>query len=345
MAGAPQQNPATGGFGKPAPPSHPLVRRLTIATTVVFLTLFIVIPVANVFSQALSKGVGAYVGVFYAASPPKDTPLSPAERRKLAAARSQAEKTWSSIRLSVLIAATVVPLNFVFGLAAAWSVTKFRFRGRTLLIALIDLPFSVSPVIAGLIFVLLLGRSGLFGAWASNLTWPDPFSLHWRGFAQDWWPLEFTQSYAGIIFTPLAIALASIFVTFPFAARALIPLMESLGSDEEVAALSLGASGWRTFRTVTLPNVRWALLYGVILCTARVFGEFGAVSVVSGHTDANDTMPLRIEKLWNEYNNQAAFSVASLLALLAVVTLIVQALVERKIGKDQMAEGKGEGTP
>ena len=345
MAGAPQQNLATGGSGKPAPPSHPLVRRLTIATTVIFLTLFIVIPVANVFSQALSKGFDAYVSVFYAASPPKDAPLSPAERRKLAAARSQAEKTWSSIRLSMSIAATVVPLNIVFGLAAAWSVTKFRFRGRALLIALIDLPFSVSPVIAGLIFVLLLGRSGLFGAWASNWTWPDPLSLHWRGFTQEWWPLEFTQSFTGIIFTPLAIALASIFVTFPFVARALIPLMESLGSDEEVAALSLGASGWRTFRTVTLPNVRWALLYGVILCTARVFGEFGAVSVVSGHTDANDTMPLRIEKLWNEYNNQAAFSVASLLALLAVVTLIVQALVERKTGKDRMAEGEGEGTP
>jgi sulfate transport system permease protein len=243
------------------------------------------------------------------------------------------------------IAAVVVPLNIVFGLAAAWSVTKFRFKGRSLLITLIDLPFSVSPVIAGLIFVLLLGRSGVFGPWASNLTWPDPFSLHWRGFAQEWWPFAFTQSFTGIIFTPLAIALASIFVTFPFVARSLIPLMDSQGSDEEVAALSLGASGWRTFRTVTLPNVKWALLYGVILCTARVFGEFGAVSVVSGHTDANDTMPLRIEKLWNEYNNQAAFTVASLLALLAVVTLVVQVLVERKTGKAAMTEVEGVDMP
>jgi sulfate transport system permease protein len=213
------------------------------------------------------------------------------------------------------------------------------------LITLIDLPFSVSPVIAGLIFVLLLGRSGVFGPWASNLTWPDPFSLHWRGFAHEWWPFVFTQNFTGIIFTPLAIALASIFVTFPFVARSLIPLMDSQGSDEEVAALSLGASGWRTFRTVTLPNVKWALLYGVILCTARVFGEFGAVSVVSGHTDANDTMPLRIEKLWNEYNNQAAFTVASLLALLAVVTLVVQVLVERKTGKAAMTEVEGVDTP
>ena len=346
MAGAPLQHPVAGSASKPAPPSHPLVRRMAIATTVVFLTIFIIVPVVNVFAQALSKGFDAYVSVFYAASPPGvGTPLNPAERRKLAARRSQVEKNWSSIRLSMGIAAIIVPLNIAFGLAAAWSIAKFRFKGRSLLITLIDLPFSVSPVIAGLVFVLLFGRSGIFGSWASNWTWPDPLSLHWRGFAQGWWPLEFTQSFTGIIFTPLAIALASIFVTFPFVARSLIPLMETQGSDEEVAALSLGASGWRTFRTVTLPNVRWALLYGVILCTARVFGEFGAVSVVSGHTDANDTMPLRIEKLWNEYNNQAAFSVASLLALLAVVTLIVQALVERKTGRDAISVVEGEGTP
>ena len=340
--GAPRRNLAMGEAGKPAPPSHPLVRALTITASVIFLTIFIAIPVANVFAQALSKGFDAYAGVFFAASLPAGAQPSPAERRKFAANRGQAEKTWNSIRLTTEIAAAAVPLNIVFGLAAAWSVTKFRFIGRSILIALIDLPFSVSPVIAGLIFVLLLGRNGIFGAWAPNLTWPDPFSLHWRGFLQDWWPLEFTQSYTGIIFTPLAIALASIFVTFPFVARSLIPLMESQGSSEEVAALSLGASGWRTFRTVTLPNVKWALLYGGILCTARVFGEFGAVSVVSGHIDFNDTMPLRIEKLWNEYNNQAAFSVASLLAFLAVITLIVQALVERKTGKDAIAGVEGD---
>jgi sulfate transport system permease protein len=337
------QTQTTGASGTPPPPGHPLIRRVMVATTVIFLTLFIVIPVVNVFAQALSKGVDAYVSVLHVASPPEGARLSPAARRKLAAERSQAEKTWSSIRLTAAIAAIVVPLNIVFGLAAAWSVTKFRFKGRSFLIALIDLPFSVSPVIAGLIFVLLLGRGGVLGAWASSWTWPDPFSLHWRGFAQDWWPLAFTRSFTGIIFTPLAIVLASIFVTFPFVARSLIPLMEAQGCDEEVAALSLGASGWRTFRKVTLPNVKWALLYGVILCTARVFGEFGAVSVVSGHIDSIDTMPLRIEKLWNEYNNQAAFSVASLLAFLAVVTLIVQTIVERQTGKSETYQVEKEG--
>ena len=345
MSGAPAKSLVSGASGKPAPPNRPLVRRVLIATTVAFLTLFIVIPVVNVFAQAFSKGIDAYVSVFQAPSQPKDAQLSLVERRKLTASRGQAEKTWSSIRLTIGIAAVVVPLNIVFGLAAAWSVTKFRFGGRSLLIALIDLPFSVSPVIAGLIFVLLLGRNGVFGDWATHVTWPDPFSLHWRGFAEDWWPLEFTQSYTGIIFTPFAIVLASIFVTFPFVARSLISLMETQGSDEEVAALSLGASGWRTFWKITLPNVKWALLYGVILSTARAFGEFGAVSVVSGHIDSNDTMPLRIEKLWNEYNNQAAFSVASLLALLAVVTLIVQLIVERQTGKDEMRHTEGEGIP
>ncbi len=331
--------------GGPLPPGHRLIRRVMVATTVIFLTLFIVIPVVNVFAQALSKGVDAYVSVLHVASPPEGARLSHAARRKLAAERGQAEKTWSSIRLTAGVAVVVVPLNIVFGLAAAWSVTKFRFKGRAFLIALIDLPFSVSPVIAGLIFVLLLGRSGLLGAWASGWTWPDPFSLYWRGFAQDWWPLAFTRSFTGIIFTPMAIVLASIFVTFPFVARSLIPLMEAQGSDEEVAALSLGASGWRTFRKVTLPNVKWALLYGVILCTARVFGEFGAVSVVSGHIDSNDTMPLRIEKLWNEYNSQAAFSVASLLAFLTIVTLIVQAIVERQTGKLETYQVEDEGMP
>jgi sulfate/thiosulfate transport system permease protein len=337
------QTQTTGASGNPPPPGHPLVRQLMVATTVIFLTLFVVIPVVNIFAQALSKGVDAYVSVLHVAHPPERARLSLAERRRLAAERGQAEKTWSSIRLTAAIAAIVVPLNIVFGLAAAWSVTKFRFKGRSFLIALIDLPFSVSPVIAGLIFVLLLGRGGVLGAWASNWTWPDPFSLQWRGFARDWWPLAFTRSYTGIIFTPLAIVLASIFVTFPFVARSLIPLMEAQGSDEEVMALSLGASGWRTFRKVTLPNVKWALLYGVILCTARVFGEFGAVSVVSGHIDSNDTMPLRIEKLWNEYNNQAAFSVASLLAFLAVVTLIVQTIVEGQTGKRETRQVEEEG--
>lgn len=343
MAELSARTPVLAAPGSPAPPTPPFVRRILIAATVAFLTLFIVIPVANVFAQALSKGAGAYIGVFHAASPPADAQLGPAERRHLALARAQAEKTWRSIELSLAIAAIVVPLNLVFGLAAAWSVTKFRFKGRSLLIALIDLPFSVSPVIAGLIFVLLLGRNGIFGPFATEFAWPDPLSLSWRGFAQGWWPFAFAQSFTGIIFTPLAIVLASIFVTFPFVARSLISLMETQGSDEEVAALSLGASGWRTFFKVTLPNVKWALLYGVILCTARVLGEFGAVSVVAGHIDSNDTMPLRIEKLWNEYNNQAAFSVASLLALLAVVSLMIQLFVERQAGTGETRRKEGEG--
>jgi sulfate transport system permease protein len=325
-----------------SPMSHPLLRKILVAVTIGFLTLFIVIPVANIFVQSLSKGADAYVAVFYAAKP-KANDLTPAERRKYVSAQAQAENTWSSIRLSIGIAAIVVPLNLIFGLAAAWSVTKFRFKGRLLLIALIDLPFSVSPVIAGLIFVLLFGRNGVFGSFAADWTWPDPSSLYWRGLEEGGWPLGFARSYSGIIFTPLAIVLASIFVTFPFVARSLIPLMDSQGSDEEVAALSLGSSGWRTFLKVTLPNVKWALLYGVILCTARVFGEFGAVSVVSGHIDSNDTMPLRIEKLWNEYNNQAAFTVASLLTLLAVVTLIIQLIAERKGGEKAITAVEGEG--
>lgn len=325
------------------PMSHPLIRKLLVGITIGFLTLFIVIPVANIFVQALSKGTGAYIAVFHVTDPPEGQALTPPERRKLAFARTQAERTLSSVRLSIAIVALVVPLNLVFGLAAAWSLTKFRFRGRALLIALIDLPFSVSPVIAGLTFVLLFGRNGILGPWASNWTWPDPLSLQWRGFAQDWWPVEFARTYSGVIFTPMAIALASIFVTFPLVARSLIPLMETQGSDEEVAALSLGASGWRTFFKVTLPNIKWALLYGGILCAARAFGEFGAVSVVSGHIDSNDTMPLRIEKLWNEYNNQAAFTVASALTLLAAVALVLQLIVERKAGARGMAPVEGEG--
>lgn len=307
-----------------------LIRLGLTAGTILFLTLFIVLPVANVFTQAFGRGFVGYAQTFVAPKPEPGRSLSLAEKRKATAAAAQAEKTWASIRMSVGIAAVVVPLNIIFGLMAAWTVTRFSFRGRSLLAALIDLPFSVSPVVAGLVFVLLFGRAGLFGAWATSFSWPDPASLTWVGFEGHLVPFTFDHWYDGIIFTPLAIAMAAVFVTFPFVARSLIPLMEAQGSDEEVAALSLGASGWRTFRKVTLPNVKWALLYGVMLCTARTFGEFGAVSVVSGNTDANDTMPLRIEKLWNEYNNQAAFSVATLLVLLAVVTLVIKTVVDAR---------------
>jgi len=314
------------------------VGRLLVAGTILFLTLFVVLPVANVFGEAFSKGIGAYVQTFYVPKPESGATPSLSEKHRFAAKMGQAERTWSAIRMSCWVAAFVVPLNIIFGLAAAWAITKFRFKGRVFLVTLIDLPFSISPVVAGLAFVLLFGRTGIFGDWATSWTWPDPTSLTWQGFTGPWWPLSFARTYTGIMFTPLAIVLASIFVTFPFVARSLIPLMDVQGSEEELAALSLGASGWRTFRTVTLANVKWALLYGAILCTARAFGEFGAVSVVSGHIDFNDTMPLRIEKLWNEYDTQAAFSVATLLAGLAVLTLIIKSAVEWKTNRTQIAE-------
>lgn len=329
MASAPIITTAAPSTGRARAQGHPAVRGALIGLAVLFMTVFIVLPVVNVFAQALSKGVGAYVQTFEAPAGPEPTKVL--ERRKYLAKKSQVEKTWAAISMSVGIAALVVPLNIVFGLAAAWALTRFRFAGRTLLMALIDLPFSVSPVVAGLLFVLLLGRGGLFAGWSLDLNWPDPSSLTWRGFDAGGFPLGFTRFNQGVIFTPLATALASVFVTFPFVARAIIPIMESQGSDEELAALSLGAGGWRTFRAITLPNIRWALLYGVMLCTARAFGEFGAVSVVSGGVDANDTMPLRIEKLWNEYDNQAAFALSSLLALLALATLVLKTAIDFRV--------------
>jgi sulfate transport system permease protein len=262
------------------------------------------------------------------------------EKLEMIRASSQARRTRSAIAMTLVVGTTAVAFNAVFGIAAAWAVGKFRFRGRTLLISLIDLPFSVSPVVSGLIFVLLFGREGVFGAWATQVKWPDPFSIYWRGFGGHGWPFAVAQHFQGVIFTPLGIVLSTMFVTFPFVARSLIPLMESQGIEEEQAALSLGASGWQTFGRVTLPNIRWALLYGIVLCTCRAYGEFGAVSVVSGNTDANDTMPLRVEKLWQGYNTQAAFAVASLLAGLALITLLVKCVVDwRRARASGIAEG------
>jgi sulfate transport system permease protein len=319
---------------RPVATQSALGRRILIGITVAFLTLFVLIPLVNVFEQAFAKGFDAYVAVFFPPQPDPDATLTFLQKRRLAEASTQAARTWSSIRLTIAVAAVVIPLNVIFGLAAAWATTKFNFRGRTLVTSLIDLPFSVSPVVAGLVFVLLLGRNGILGEWATQLSWPDVFSLHWVGFEDGFWPFAFEHSYTGVIFTPLAIVIATIFVTFPFVARSLAPLMQSQGTDEELAALSLGASGWRTFVKITLPNVKWALLYGVILTMTRAFGEFGAVSVVSGHIDVNDTMPLRIEKLWNEYNNQAAFSVASVLTFLAVVSLVAKIAIEWKTANE-----------
>jgi sulfate transport system permease protein len=260
-----------------------LVRGLIIGFAVMFLSLFVVLPLILVFSAALSKGVGVY----------------------LAALREP--EALAAIWLTLVTAVISVGLNLVFGVAAAWAIAKFEFRGKTLLITLIDLPFSVSPVISGLVFVLLFGAQGYLGPWLMA------HGIH-------------------ILFAMPAIVLATTFVTFPFVARELIPLMQEQGSMEEEAAISLGASGWRTFVRVTLPNIKWGLLYGVLLCNARAMGEFGAVSVVSGHIRGEtNTMPLLVEILYNEYQLVGAFAIASLLALLALITLIAKTILERQI--------------
>jgi len=261
-----------------------VVRCTLIALAVGFLALFLVIPLLAVFSEALRRGAEPFLAAF-------DEP-----------------DTQSAIGLTLLVAAIAVPLNLVFGVAAAWAVAKFEFPGKSILVSLIDLPFSVSPVVAGLVYVLLFGAKGLVGP------------------LMDDWQFK-------IIFAVPGIVLATTFVTFPFIARELIPLMQEQGTAEEEAALTLGASGWRTFLTVTLPNARWALLYGVLLCNARAMGEFGAVSVVSGHIRGlTNTMPLHVEILYNEYNFVAAFAVASLLAGLALVTLGAKSILEWRYG-------------
>ena len=253
----------------------------------IFLTVFVVLPLVVVFAQAFSKGIGAY---FAALSDPE---------------------ALSAIRLTLLVAAISVGLNLVFGVIAAWAIAKFDFRGKTLLITLIDLPFSVSPVISGLVFVLLFGAQGYLGPWL--------------------------QSHdIQVLFAVPGIALATIFVTFPFVARALIPLMQEQGTQEEEAAISLGASGLQTFFRVTLPNIKWGVLYGVLLCNARAMGEFGAVSVVSGHIRGEtNTMPLLVEILYNEYQFVAAFAIASLLAMLALITLVAKTILERHLDEGQ----------
>jgi sulfate transport system permease protein len=261
------------------------VRYTLITIALVFLALFLVVPLAAVFVQAFAKGIDYYF----------DSLKDP--------------DAWSAIKLTLLTAAIAVPQNVVFGLAASWAIAKFEFKGKALLTTLIDLPFSVSPVISGLIYVLMFGAQGWFGPWLISHD-------------------------VQIIFAVPGIVLATIFVTFPFVARELIPLMQAQGNDEEEAAHVLGASGWQIFRRVTLPNVKWGLLYGVILCNARAMGEFGAVSVVSGHIRGQtDTMPLHVEILYNEYNFSAAFAVASLLALLALVTLGLKLIAERRMSQ------------
>jgi len=269
------------------------LRRLLIGVALAFLALFLFIPLVAVFAEALKKGLDVYL-----------------------AAITEPDAV-AAIRLTLVAAAISVPLNLVFGIAAAWAIAKFDFRGKNLLLTFIDLPFSVSPVIAGLIFILVFGLQGWLGGWLRDHD-------------------------LKIIFALPGIVIATIFITFPFVARELIPLMQAQGIEQEEAARVLGAGGWQIFRRVTLPNIKWALLYGVILCNARAMGEFGAVSVVSGHIRGQtNTMPLHIEILYNEYQFAAAFAVASLLAGLALVTLALKYAVERRVAAAALAEESG----
>ena len=262
-----------------------IVRWLLITIALGFLALFLVVPLVAVFSEAFSKGLAAYV-------------VAVNEPDALAA-----------LKLTMLAAAIAVPANLLFGISAAWAIAKFDFPGKNLLITLIDLPFAVSPVISGMVFVLLFGRQGFLGPWLSSHD-------------------------VKIIFAVPGIVLATIFVSFPFVAREIIPVMEAAGSQEEEAARVLGAGGFQTFFRITLPNIKWGVLYGVILCNARAMGEFGAVSVVSGHIRGlTNTLPLHVEILYNEYNFQAAFAVASLLAFLALITLVLKSAVEYRAGR------------
>ncbi|MGE0666318.1 MAG: sulfate ABC transporter permease subunit CysW [Sphingomonadales bacterium] len=278
---APLHNPVTEGR---------VTRTVLVTIAVVFLLLFLIMPLALVFAEALRDGIGAY---FEALAEPD---------------------ALSAMKLTLIVAAIAVPLNVVFGLAASWAIAKFSFRGKNLLLSLIDLPFSVSPVISGLVWVLLFGSHAVLGQWLM-------------------------ENDIQILFAVPGLVLATTFVTFPFVARELIPLMQEQGTTDEEAALSLGASGLQTFWHVTLPNVRWALVYGVLLCTARAIGEFGAVSVVSGHIRGQtNTMPLHVEILYNEYSFVGAFAVASVLALLALVTLGIKAVLEWRFAS-QLAAG------
>ncbi len=269
------------------------VRRLLITTALLFVFLFLVLPLAAVFTEALRKGVRVY---FASLTDPDSL---------------------AAIRLTLFITAIVVPLNLAFGIVAAWAVAKHDFKGKSLLITLIDLPFSVSPIVAGLVYVLVFGANGWFGGWL---------------LAHD----------IKIIFAVPGMVIATVFVTLPFIARELIPLMQSQGSDEEQAAIVLGATGWQVFTRVTLPNIKWGLIYGVILCNARSMGEFGAVAVVSGHIRGQtNTMPLQVEILYNEYQSAAAFAIASLLALLALLTLLIKTFVEWRQHQSEQLLARG----
>jgi sulfate transport system permease protein len=287
-----REEPEKRRLSPPPTTESPTTKIALITVALAFLSLFLLLPLIAVFVEALRGGVEEFASAF-------DDP-----------------DTMAAIRLTLLVAAIAVPLNTVFGVAAAWAIAKFEFKGKAFLTTLIDLPFSVSPVISGLVYVLLFSSHSLLGPWLKN-----------HG--------------VEILFAVPGIVLATVFVTFPFVARELIPLMQDQGTGDEEAAISLGASGWQTFWHVTLPNIKWGLLYGVLLCNARAMGEFGAVSVVSGHIRGlTNTMPLHVEILYNEYNFVAAFAVAALLALLALVTLILKTVLEYKFGDEIAASAK-----
>jgi sulfate transport system permease protein len=293
-----------------------LAKWTLIVIALAFCFVFLLLPLVNVFVQAFGRGWTAYW-------------------QALAHPDSRA-----AIRLTLIVTGIAVPLNVLFGLAAAWAVAKFEFRGKPLLVTLVDLPFSVSPVVAGLMFVVLFGAQGFFGDW---LNAPHVSLPKWTADGWVWVRIWGSAEPIKIIFAVPGIVLATVFVTFPFVVRELIPVMQATGIEQEQAALTLGANGWQTFWHVTLPSVKWGLLYGIMLCSARAMGEFGAVSVVSGHiTGHTDTMPLRVEKLYNEYQGSAAFAVASLLALLALVTLAVKTFLEWKQARQFAAGQRGQ---
>lgn len=288
------ESPLAVAVKRRGPPTEPLwVQRLLIAAALGALTVLVIVPVVNVFACAFQNGVNDYF-------------------RNLFRDRD----TLHAIGLTLFVAPIAVVLNVLFGIAAAWLLTRFQFPGRTLLTSLIDLPFAVSPVVAGLMLVLLFGAKGLFGPWLQA------------------WDVK-------IIFATPGLVLATMFVTLPFVARELIPVMQAIGPDEELAAITLGANGWQMFWRVTLPNIKWGLLYGIILCNGRAMGEFGAVYVVSGHiAGQTDTMPLRVEKLFQEYNTPGSFAVASLLTLLSLVTVVLKAILEHRTAQDLQAKSE-----
>ena len=289
MAGIAKRGKGTTTASKRGTEESPFVKWLLISVALIFSVVFLLLPLVNVFAQAFSKGMGAY---FKALTDPD---------------------SWAAMKLTLTVAVITVPCNVIFGFAAAWAIAKFEFRGKSLLITLIDLPFSVSPVVAGLMYVLLFGMQGYFGRWL------DDHDIK-------------------IIFAVPGIVMVTVFITFPFVARELIPVMQATGTTQEQAALTLGASGFKTFWHVTLPSVKWGMIYGIILCNARAMGEFGAVSVVSGHvTGVSETMPLQVERLYKEYNAVGAFAVASLLALLAHVTLGIKTWLEYRTEKEEEA--------